>query len=164
VGGNFRLAPKNIDKWGMGFVGPRFSWAPNRRNRVHLIADLELGVGAGLGGVLHDNDAPSKNCMDCDGRPSLDRVAWGGYQGAGVGVQIGWFSIYGRGRLEESTATHVPTTLWPSLSLGVEVNLLKRAAITLAGGTIAYSNASDRVGQLWFYQVGLTLFLSRLSD
>jgi hypothetical protein len=157
VGGNI-LDDGGRQGWAMGFVGPRFSYAPHRTDRVHFIGDLELGVGAGVGGVRDSNSAVSKDCPDCDGRTGYDRIATGVYGGVGAGVQIAWFSLYARARLEESSATNVPTTLWPSASVGLEFNVRKRVALTLAGGYIGYTNARD-TEHAWFYQVGVTVFI-----
>jgi hypothetical protein len=152
AGGNFLY-----DEWAMGFVGARFSFAGDRRRRGYLIADLELGVGGGVGGSLEGNQAPDSGCATCDGRSTFDRVAYGGYQGAGLGARIRWLSIYGRVRVEETTATNVPLTLWPSASVGMEFRPSDRVALNLAAGVMGYSNSRDSaVG--WFYQVGVTLF------
>ena len=156
AGGNFFL-DAGRQSWAMGFVGPRFSYAPHRAERVHFISDLELGVGAGVGGVRDSNSPVTKDCPQCDGRTGYDRVAGGAYGGIGLGLQIAWFSVYARTRLEESSATNVPTTLWPSASLGIEFNVKKRVALTLAGGYIGYTNAQD-TEHVWFYQMGLTVF------
>ena len=158
VGGNFWVEDSRRYSWAMGFIGPRFSYAPHRERRVHLISDLELGVGAGLGGVRDGNDAPSGECRDCDGRSALDRTAGGGYVGGGIGAQISWFSLYGRARVEVTTAENVPTTTWPTASVGAEFNIHKRAALTLAAGYIGYINTSDQVHG-WFYQMGVTFFI-----
>jgi len=161
AGGNFDI-DSNRYAWAMGFVGPRFSYAPHRERRIHLISDLELGVGAGRGGVRDGNAGPSKDCPDCDGVPALDRFAGGAYGGFGIGAQISWFSLYGRARVEVATAENVPTTTWPSLSVGGEFNIKKRAAITLAGGYIGYVNARDQEHG-WFYQIGVTLFIDAFT-
>jgi hypothetical protein len=162
AGGNLQLLGGGDDRWAMGFVGPRFSFAPRRDAPVHLIADLELGLGAGVGGILHGGDGPSDQCPQCDERRWTDRVAWGGYQGFGLGAQIHWFSIYMRAHLEESTATNIPTTLWPSLSIGFEANIKRRAAITLGGGYFGYDNTQDHINA-WFYQIGVTVFVDAFS-
>jgi len=160
AGGNFLLLGGG--QWAMGFAGPRFSFAPHRYRPVHLIADLELGLGAGVGGILQGGDAPSDQCPQCDERKWTDRVAWGGYQGFGLGAQIHWFSIYMRAHLEESTATNIPTTLWPSVSVGLEANIKKRAAITIGGGYLGYTNTQDHANA-WFYQIGVTVFVDAFS-
>ena len=59
--------------------------------------------------------------------------------------------------MEATTATNVPATVWPSASVGIEFNVRKRAAISLGGGYIGYFNALDKA-QLWFYQLGVSLF------
>jgi hypothetical protein len=158
AGGNLQLLGNANDRWAMGFIGPRFSWAPNRKAPVHFIGDLELGVGAGVGGELNGSARPgSKECPPCDDLNWSDRIAWGGYQGIGLGLQINWFSIYGRVRFEESTATNIPTTIWPSASLGLEANILSRAAITVGGGYIGYANGNDHENG-WFWQLGVSVF------
>jgi hypothetical protein len=160
VGGNV-AAYGGKQAWALGFVGPRFSWAPHRERRIHLIGDLELGVGAGVGGV-RDGNEPTNECDACDGLIGYDRVAGGAYGGVGIGAQIAWLSLYGRARVEATTATNVPATLWPSLSLGLEANVHKRVALTLAGGYIGYANTQDHV-HAWFYQLGVTLFIDAFA-
>lgn len=155
VGGNLALG-YGRDSWALAYLGPRFSYAPHRAQRVHLISDLELGVGVGVGGVRDSNATPSPDCH-CDGLAGFDRIASGGYAGIGIGAQISWFSIYARTRVEASTATNVPTTVWPSASVGIEFNFRKRAALTLGGGYIGYVNSVDKI-HAWFYQIGITAF------
>jgi hypothetical protein len=122
---------------------------------VHFIGDLELGIGAGVGG--NDNTSGA-SYYQADGLDWNQRVAWGGYQGIGFGGQINWFSIYVRARIEESTAATLPLTLWPSASVGLEANILQRASIGVAGGYLGYTNAKDTENG-WFYQIGVTVFL-----
>src|SRR6185312_11108517 len=141
-GANFNIGG-NRDSWALGFLGSRFSLAPHREQRVHFIGDLELGLGGGIGGARAGNEMASKDCMSCDGLVATDRTAWGGYGGVGAGVQIAWFSLYARTRVEASTATNVPATLWPSASLGLEFNIVKKVALTLAGGYLGYTNSAD---------------------
>jgi hypothetical protein len=156
AGGNFVATD---DGWAMGFVGTRFSFSGDRRRRAYLIGDLELGAGAGLGGEL-DGNRDKLNCDFCDGLKSVNRVAWGGYQGAGLGVRIRWFSIFGRVRLEESRATNVPVTLWPSGSVGMEFRPHERVALGLGAGIMGYTNSRDHaVG--FFYQLGVTIFFDQ---
>jgi hypothetical protein len=162
AGANALVPPDRRHGWAMGFVGPRFSMARHRERRIHFIGDLELGAGAGVGGVLHGNDGPTRDCAVCDGRSAFDRVAGGGYAGAGVGAQIAWFSIYGRTRFEVSAATNVPVTVWPSVSIGLEANLRKHAALTVGGGYLGYANAVESA-HAWFYQIGVTLFFDAFA-
>lgn len=161
AGGNF-TADFGRQAWALGFVGPRFSYAPHRERRFHFISDLELGVGGGVGGVRHGNEPQSRECPACDGLTSYDRVAGGGYAGVGLGAQIAWFSLFARGRIEATTATNVPATAWPSASVGMELNVRKRAALTVAGGYIGYFNAHD-FANAWFYQLGVTFFIDAFS-
>jgi hypothetical protein len=162
AGANALVPPDRRYAWALAFVGPRFSMAPHRERSIHFIGDLELGAGAGVGGVLHGNDAATPDCAVCDGRAAFDRVAGGGYAGVGVGAQIAWFSIYGRSRFEVSGATNVPVTVWPSVSLGLEANLRKHAALTLGGGYLGYANAVERI-HAWFYQIGVTIMFDAFA-
>lgn len=157
AGGNFDLFDGDRYKWALGFAGLRLSTAPHREQPVHWIGDLEVGAGAGVGGMREGNDPPSKNCTDCDGLSATDRIAYGAYQGLGGGIRAHWFSIYARVRLEESTATHVPVTLWPSVSLGLEADIKHRAAIGVSGGYMGYTNSRDSEN-FWFWQVGVSVF------
>jgi hypothetical protein len=143
-------------QWAMGYVGSRFSASEHRDRPYHLLFDAEAGVGGGGGGDCHTRDSKTQESRPCD-QLGLGRLAFGGYQGFGFGYQFNWFSLYGRMRLEESKATNVPTTIWPSAMLGMEFNIKRRAAINLGGGFMAYHNdAQDQVG--WFYQVGVSFF------
>lgn len=161
AGGNF-----NIDNyryaWAMGFLGTRLSYAPHRERRVHFISDLELGLGVGRGGTFDANAPKSNGCTDCDGLPALDRTAGGGYGGFGIGARIGLLSLYGRARAEVSAATNIPTTVWPSMSVGAEFNIKERAAITLGGGYIGYVNSRDQEHG-WFYQIGVVVFIDAFA-
>lgn len=161
AGGNF-TADFGRQAWALGFIGPRFSYAPHRERRVHVISDLELGVGAGVGGVHDGNAPPSRDCPACDGLSGYDRIAGGGYVGVGLGVQLAWLSLFARGRIEATTATNVPATAWPSASVGLELDLKKRAALTVAGGYIGYFNERD-FANAWFYQLGVTFFIDAFS-
>ena len=60
--------------------------------------------------------------------------------------------------MEVTTATHIPTTAWPSASVGLELNIRKVAAITLAGGYLGYTNSAD-TEHGWFYQLGVVGFI-----
>jgi hypothetical protein len=152
AGGNFFY-----DEWVMGFVGTRFSFTGDRKRRAYLIGDLELGVGGGLGGQLNGNQGTTSASEPGDDLTALQRVAWGGYQGAGLGVRIRWFSIYGRVRVEESKATNIPLTLWPSASVGMEFRVNDRVALNLGTGVMGYTNSRDSAWGM-FYQVGMVLF------
>jgi hypothetical protein len=162
VGGNLMLAVPDQDKWAMGFVGTRFSYAPRREAWAHFIGDLELGLGAGIGGELGGNAAPGKDCTYCDGLKATDRTAYGGYEGFGVGARIGWFSIFGRLRFDESAATNVPATLWTSASLGLEAMIRRRVALGVGGGYTGFTNSRDTENG-WFYQASVTVFLDAFT-
>lgn len=160
AGGNLSLA-ENQATWMMGYLGPRLTYAPNRKALVHFVSDLELGFGMGVGGVLHGNPAPA--CLgSCaqggDGLSWSDRLAYGSYQGIGLGGRFHWFSLFVRARVEASSARGVPLTLWPSAMLGIEFDWAHRVAIGAGGGYMGYMNSVDSTNG-WFYQLNLTVFL-----
>jgi hypothetical protein len=146
------------EQWAMGYLGSRFSWVPGGRSRPYrFAADLEVGVGAGAGGAACSRSADD-GCYPVDNREWKDRFAFGSYQGFGLGGHFRWYSLYLRARVEESGATNVPMTVWPSLALGQGFNIKGRVSIDLSGGFMAYSNAQDHeVG--WFYQLAVVIFL-----
>ena len=120
----------------MGWAGPRFSLPRQRDRRAQFIGDLELGLGAGYGGT---NRGP----------------AFGGYQGLGVGLGVSWFSLYLRGRIEESTGAGVPTTFWPSGMLGFGFDAGRDASLDVGFGMVGYVNReSDALSP--FGHLGIT--------
>jgi hypothetical protein len=149
--------------WTMGYIGPRFSLVSPRESPVRLLADIELGAGAGIGGELHNNQPQDKDCLDCDNRQWNQRLAYGGYQGVGLGLQAHWFSIYLRGRVEESKATNIPLTLWPSFLIGMEANIKRRAAINAGTGLMWYTNSADHSEAFWIFQLGFSVFIDGYS-
>jgi hypothetical protein len=157
AGGNFSLAA-NQQNWAMGYFGPRLTYALDRQSPVHFVSDLELGVGLGVGGALHDNESKDSFCQSCDASTWNQRFSYGSYQGIGVGGRFHWFSLFVRARVEESVASGIPLTLWPSAMLGLEFDFSRRAALGLGGGFMAYVNDIDKQYG-WFYQASLTVFL-----
>jgi hypothetical protein len=157
-GGTFIVSPAGSSPLPysvMGWVGPRFT-LPRKPNGVSLLLDGELGIGAGVGGELCPTD-PSTNKTVCepDGLRWYQRTAFGGYQGGGLGLAVSWFSFYGRVRVEESTATDIPVTFWPSATLGLGFDLGRHVSLDLGGGYLGYRNAKDQEDG-WVYQVGFS--------
>jgi hypothetical protein len=136
----------------MGWVGPRFT-LPRRANGVSLLLDGELGLGAGVGGELCITVRRQQVC-EPDGRRWYNRAAFGGYQGGGLGFGVEWFSLYGRARVEESVATAIPVTYWPSAMLALGFELTPRVSLDVGGGYLGYFNEKDSIHG-WFYQAGL---------
>jgi hypothetical protein len=136
----------------MGWVGPRFT-LPRRAHGVSLLLDGELGLGAGVGGELCIMTASNGTVCEPDGRRWYNRTAFGGYQGGGLGFGVEWFSLYGRARIEESVATAIPVTYWPSAMLGVGFELGSRVSIDAGGGYMGYFDEKDSING-WFYQAG----------
>ena len=156
AGGTFIVAPAGPTEPSivMGWAGTRFT-LPRRRNGPSLLLDGELGVGAGVGGSLCIRNAQGADVCDADGRRWYDRGAFGGYEGGGIGFGYEWFSLYGRARVEESVATGIPVTYWPSLMLGLGFDLGPRVSLDLGGGYLGYFNEKDHTDG-WFYQLGVS--------
>jgi hypothetical protein len=139
----------------MGWVGPRFT-LPRRTQGPSLLLDLELGIGAGVGGERCSRDG---GCAS-DHLGWSDRVALGGYEGGAVGFGYRWFSLYLRGRMEQSVATNIPVTFWPSGLLGVGFDLGRHVSLDAGGGFMGYFNGQDAIaGPIW--QTSLTFRFGR---
>ena len=142
-------------RWTLGHGGLRFTASQSRSLPARLAFDFELGAGGGLGGVVHGNDPGDASS---DGRAWNDRIAWGGYQGIGFGLHARWFAIYLRGRVEESTATNVPLTIWGSGTLGLDFDIVHRVVLSVAGGAAGYwNNTQSQAGVLG--QAAITVYL-----
>ena len=101
------------DGWALGYGGARLTLNPDRERKIHGAADLELGLGLGVGGETEAGD----------GRSWSERLAFGGYLGAGGGVHIAWFSLFGRGRVQSTAADGIPWTFWWSAVGGLQFAL-----------------------------------------
>jgi hypothetical protein len=143
----------------MAWAGPRFT-LPRKPNGTSLLLDAELGVGAGVGGELCPAQQSGNGSCNPDQRRWSDRTALGGYQGVGIGAGYRWFSIYVRGRLEESTSTLIPVTYWPSAMLGLGFDLSRSVSLDAGGGYLGYRNAESTYDG-WFYQAGLSVRFGR---
>jgi hypothetical protein len=151
LGGNLAVVG---DKFALGWVGPRFTWQPRRGNKVRFVADLESGVGAGVGGV-DDSCVGPHACPNAFGR-----LAYGGYQGFGFGFRAGWFGLAIRARLEETITDGIPLTLWPSVSGHIETAIGRNVALYSGGGYIGYYNRISMFAG-FFYQFGMAVLFSR---
>jgi hypothetical protein len=156
VGGTFVSEDGTRNMSAMAWAGPRFT-LPRAPHGASLLLDMELGIGAGVGGELCPADA--KTC-EPDRRQWHDRTAFGGYEGVGLGVGYKWFSIYARGRVEESVATNIPVTYWPSAMLGLGFDATRSVSLDLGGGYVGYRNG-ESVWDGWFYQAALAVRFGR---
>jgi hypothetical protein len=161
VGGTFVAYPvsKNDNFSVMAWAGPRFT-LPRKPNGASLLLDAELGVGAGVGGELCQAQPNGNTMCDPDQRRWSDRTAIGGYQGVGIGAGYRWFSIYVRGRVEQSTSTLIPVTYWPSAMLGVGFDFTRSVSLDAGAGYLGYRNVSDTYDG-FFYQAGLSVRFGR---
>ena len=145
--------------WGMGYLGPRFTKTLHRDSSSVLAFDFEAGFGAGAGGACGTNCAPTSNDPKVPppkAAPWTDRPAFGGYQGIGFGGTYKWFGAFLRLRLEESTATGLPLTLWPSAMLGAQFEVSKNVSFYLGGGYMGFFNGQDHENG-FFDEIGVIL-------
>lgn len=132
--------------WAMGWLGARFTRAPEAE--TDLVADLEVGLGAGVGGADCASDA---GCAQW-----TDMTAGGGYLGFGVGLRADFFSLYLRSRVEMGAADGVPVTFWPTAMLGLEFLVDRTFAFGAGGGYLAIINDLEPMHG-WFWQLQLAV-------
>lgn len=105
--------------------------------RWSLAADLELGLGVGVGGR---NDCDDPDACDVDDIAWFRRAAGGGYLGAGGAVRFGPVSLYSRARAQVTDASGLPMTTWVSLFGGFHVHIVDRADVWAGVAGAQYSN------------------------
>ena len=154
AGGNFALA-QFVDNWAMGYLGPRFTYSSPRKEMAGFAFDVELGVGGGVGGRCESRCGPGGT--DYDGLAWSERLAMGAYQGIGIGGRHEFMAYYLRARVDEVTATNVPTTYWPSVGGGLEFDIDHKGAVNVGGGYLGYYNRHEH-NDGWFYQLGGTIY------
>ncbi len=130
--------------WTMASMGLRFTH-PTVGNG--LVRDLEVGIGGGVGGELCGNTSTRPpTTVPCqslwDGYTSSQRAAAGAYLGGGIGRRWGIFTLFGRARVQGSTATDVPATFWWSTMGGGELRL-GPINLYLALGLAGYIDSAD---------------------
>lgn len=121
----------------MGWLGPRFSLPRHRGDKPQLIGDIEIGLGAGFGG-------------------SKRQAVFGGYQGLGAGLGVSWFSLFLRGRIQESASADVPTMYWPSGMVGLGFDLDHDASTDVGVGGLGIYSDSHHYAWIPFGQLGFT--------
>ena len=72
--------------------------------------------------------------------------------------------LFLRGRLDAAGGDRVPTTLWPTLMVEVEVRPVRWLTFGVGGGYAGYWNTRDRMVSFWFYQAQLALIFDVLSS
>lgn len=130
------------ESWHVGSAGLRGTLALSRLWTL----DLEGGIGAGVGGErCANNPDVTHSCSAglADGQGHLDRFAYGGYLGAGIGLRpwhvVGFFV---RARSQLSASTNVPLTAWNSAVLGAEF-AIGPVRTSLSGGAAVYVNSAE---------------------
>ncbi|MFO0627930.1 MAG: hypothetical protein U0325_20305 [Polyangiales bacterium] len=122
-------------------------------------ADVEGGVGAGVGGERCGNSRDTtQTCAAgaADGLRANERFAYGGYLGGGLGLRP-WHvaGFFLRARAQVSAAQNIDPTFWGTGLLGAEFALGPLRAY-LAGGAVTYVNrAEHQAGAL--VEVGLSV-------
>lgn len=132
----------------MGFTGLRFSPWPiaKQKNNIRLLSDLELGIGFGAGGEKHG---------EVHYEPAV-----GGYTGAGLGIGIHWFDLFGRVRVQGSQAMGNEPTLWLTTLAGAQFNIVELVKIYGGAGYGFYWNELDSgEGLVWEFGLGFTFDL-----
>ncbi len=129
------------------FAGMRLlrGWALGSEFR--LVGDLELGAGGGVGGR-----AVSLRMTEW-----ASQYAGGFYQGVGAGLRWRFLGLFLRGRLDVSAATLAPSTLWPSVFLGLEARLGPEVVVAVGGGSTGFWNEKSGWTHLWLYQAQVVL-------
>jgi hypothetical protein len=123
-------ADGSVGRWGMGFLGGRFTHAPRRDRKSHGALDGEVGVGLGAGGHRSCNTDATAACQ----RPWFERVTLGAYLGGGAGYHISFFAIYARGRVQPTVGDGLPRTLWGTAQGGLQFRIAKIVDLFGAAG------------------------------
>ncbi|MBN2496795.1 MAG: hypothetical protein JXR96_19550 [Deltaproteobacteria bacterium] len=154
LGGSFKGKDVKVKEnfWAQGYLGARFTarWAGRYASSA---ADLELGFGLGAGG----RDASEENEPGWD-----EHFTFGAYAGAGVGIDVSWFSVFVRARLQESKAYAVPATLWGSGVLGLQARMFDKVSLHAAIGLAGYRN-SDEWAHGGIFEIGLAIDMQILD-
>jgi hypothetical protein len=159
----------------LGWAG--FRYAPLNgvfHSLVKITLDVEGGAGAGaggrnecysddhgtFGGAYQDDETSGPDCVkgqDWDTIPWRERAAGGAWVGSGIGLNIRWFDVFARGRVQLSTADNVPHTLWLSALFGVQGTIAQ--TIRPYGGLLMYTyrNSVDQQVDGMGLEFGLSL-------
>ena len=151
-GANLNLIEYATSNWATGWAGVRLTHGKPLSHGLRLVGDLELGTGAGLGG---------RNYGDTVDWTRL--VAYGIYEGFGVGLQWRGIGVYARARLDAAAGDRAPTTLWQTAMVGLEVRPVGWLSIGAGGGYAGYWNERDRLVSAWFYEAQVVLIFDLMG-
>lgn len=143
--------------WATTWAGVRLLRAKELSNEVRLVGDLELGAGFGLGGRVYEG-GPGPPPAAAEPVPWTSRWTGGFYEGLGIGLRWRWLGAFLRVRLDTSGSTGAPSTLWPSVGLGLEARAGQHLVFGLGSGAFTFWNESTpSAGPFFFYQATVAL-------
>ena len=137
--------------WAMGFLGGRFTHAPQRDRKLHGALDGELGVGMGAGGNCDYNDTR------CERRNWNQRVAFGSYLGGGAGYHFSWFALYARGRIQQTVSDGLPATLWGTLHGGLQFRIAHTVDLFAGSGISGFLTTQRQNTFFWSSDAGISV-------
>jgi hypothetical protein len=147
-------------QWATTWAGVRMIRSKALGSSLRLVGDAEFGAGVGLGGI--DFSPPPKSGVTP--APWTSRHVGGFYGGLAVGLRWHWLGAFLRARLDASASTAAPSTLWPTVLMGLEARAGKYLVFALAGGAFTFWN-DGRVEPLvpgFFYQAQVSLLFDLL--
>ena len=130
--------------WATTWAGVRMVRSKDLGDEVHLVGDLEVGGGIGLGGRT--------GFSQHEREPWTSHAAYGLYEGAGVGLRWRWLGGFLRGRLDASANSAAPATLWPTVMLGLEAKPGNHVVFAMGTGWGGFWQPAKGFVGLWFYQ------------
>jgi hypothetical protein len=136
--------------WATTWAGVRLLRAKDLSHELRLVGDLELGAGFGLGGRDYEGVPPPQG-GSATPVPWTSRWAGGFYEGLGVGLRWRWLGACLRVRLDTSGSTGAPSTLWPSVGLGLEARAGRHVVFGLGGGAFSFWNENSGFAGPWFF-------------
>ncbi len=139
--------------WAMGFLGGRFTHAPQRERKLHGALDGEVGVGMGVGG----NDDCSGGQRSCDSHRWNQRAAFGSYLGGGAGYHFSWFALYARGRIQQTVSDGLPATLWGTLHGGLQFRIARTVDLFAGTGLSGFVNFHRQNTYFWSTDAGISV-------
>lgn len=143
--------------WATTWAGVRLLRSKDLSSGVRVVGDLELGAGFGLGGHVYEGGPPPAPAA-ARPAPWTSRWAGGFYEGLGIGLRWRWLGTFLRVRLDTNGSTAAPSTLWPSVGLGLEARAGRHLVFGLGGGAFTFWNENHRhVGPWFFYQATVAL-------
>jgi hypothetical protein len=139
--------------WAMGFLGGRFTHAPNRERKLHGALDGEVGVGMGAGG--------NGNCLSedrsCDHRLWNQRAAFGSYLGGGAGYHFSFFALYARGRIQQTVSDGIPATVWGTLHGGLQFRIARTVDLFGGAGLSGFVTGEGHNANSVSYDAGISV-------